>query len=119
MADKKEHGPHPFALLREWKLAVKRTLQSHVKTELEYYKLAEFMDCLLLFSPTLDAGKVSFKATFAQIQELHNDVARKSIYNRADRLKELGIILSWEQPEAKKKGEFNPTVWTVSKISEG
>lgn len=115
----KEHGPHPFALLREWKLAIKKTLQAHAKTELEYYKLAEFMDCLLLFSPTLDAGKVSFKATFAQIQELHNDVTRKSIYNRADRLKEMEIILSWEQPEAKKKGEFNPTVWTVGKISGG
>jgi len=118
MADKKEHGPHPFALLREWKLSIKRTLQAHAKTELEYYKLAEFVDCLLLFSPTLDAGKVSFRATFAQIQELHNDVTRKSIYNRAERLKEMGI-LSWEQPEAKKKGEFNPTVWTVSKISAG
>ena len=118
MADKKEHGPHPFALLREWKLAIKKTLQTHAKTELEYYKLAEFMDCLLLFSPTLDAGKVSFKATFAQLQELHNDVSRKSIYNRADRLKEMGIVLSWEQPQAKKKGEFNPTVWTVSKTSE-
>ena len=118
MANKKEHGPHPFAMLREWKLAIKETLQAHAKTDLEYYKLAEFMDCLLLFSPTLDAGKVQFTASFAQIQELHNGVTRKSIYNRAERLKEMGI-LSWEQPEAKKKGEFNPTLWTVSKISAG
>ncbi len=51
-------------------------------------------------------------------QFVHNDVTRKSIYNRADRLKEMGI-LSWEQPEAKKNGEFNPTVWTVSKIGGG
>jgi hypothetical protein len=62
MADKKEHGPHPMALLRDWKLDLNPTIQKQAKTELEYYKLADLLTCLLLHSPTLNAGKIRFTA---------------------------------------------------------
>jgi len=118
MANQKEHGPHPFALLREWKLNLNPVINKQARTELEAAKLQNFLTDLLLFSPTLNAGKIQFTASFDQIREM-SGVSYKTVYNRATRLKEMGI-LTWEQPAKENKGDqYKPTLWSVGKNPVG
>ena len=114
MADKKEHGPHPMALLRDWKLDLNPTIQKQAKTELEYYKLADLLTCLLLHSPTLNAGKIRFTAAQSQLAKLQG-VSEKTIYTRLKSLETMTVI-EWEQPKAE-GGVYQPAVFTVSRKS--
>src|ERR1019366_9548363 len=110
----KEHGPHPLALLREWKLDLNPTNKKEAKTELEHYKLADLLTCLLLHSPTLNAGKIRFTVSQSQLAKLQG-VSDKTIYTRLKRLETMTVI-EWEQPKAE-GGVYKPAVFTVSKIS--
>ena len=74
----KEHGPHPMALLREWKLDLNPTIKKQAKTELEYYKLADLLTCLLLHSPTLNAGKIRFTGRSRSWQSCRESQKRQS-----------------------------------------
>jgi hypothetical protein len=111
---KEEHGPHPMALLRDWKLDLNPTIQKQAKTELEYYKLADLLTCLLLHSPTLNAGKIRFTAAQSQLAKLQG-VSEKTIYTRLKSLETMTVI-EWEQPKAE-GGVYQPAVFTVSRSS--
>src|ERR1035437_1327409 len=110
----KEHGPHPMALLREWKLDLNPTIKKQAKTELEHYKLADLLTCLLLHSPALNAGKIRFTAGQSQLAKVQG-VSKKTIYTRLKRLESMGVI-TWEQPKTE-DGSYKSAVFTVSRCS--
>jgi hypothetical protein len=110
----KERGPHPMALLREWKLDLNPTIRKQAKAGLEYYKLADLLTCLLLHSPTLNAGKIRFTVSQSQLAKLQG-TSDKTIYTRLKRLEAMTVI-EWEQPKAE-GGVYQPAVFTVSRKS--
>src|ERR1017187_8963819 len=110
----KEYGPHPMALLRDWKLDLNPTIQKQAKTEPEYYKPADLLPSLLLHSPTLTAGKVRFTVSQSQLAKLQG-TSDKTIYTRLKRLETMTVI-EWAQPKAE-GGVYQPAVFTVSRKS--
>lgn len=76
----------------------------------------DLLTSMLLFAYLTGGDEVNFTASFTQLCECC-DISRKTVYNRATRLNDMGIV-RWEQP-AKDIDGYKATTWFVRKPNVG
>jgi hypothetical protein len=82
-----------------------KTGDDHVR----YYKLADLLTCLLLHSPTLNAGKIRFTVSQSQLAKLQG-TSDKTIYTRLKRLETMTELDGLDEKQLQ-AGNAGGTKW--------